>query len=43
MVPLLALGAIREEVVVRRIRGVEPVRHIYAVTVSQRPRMVRCR
>jgi DNA-binding transcriptional LysR family regulator len=43
MVPLLALGAIREEVVVRRIRGVEPVRHIYAVTFSQRPRMVRCR
>jgi DNA-binding transcriptional LysR family regulator len=33
MVPLLALGAIREEVVVRRIRGVEPVRHIYAVTL----------
>ena len=32
MIPMLALGAVRDDVVVRRIKGSEPVRHVYAVT-----------
>jgi len=32
LIPLLALGAVREGVVVRRVRGPEPVRHVYALT-----------
>ncbi len=32
MIPMLGLGAVRDGVAVRRVRGPEPVRHVYAIT-----------